>query len=155
MGSAALPGREDAEVDVPGRAQQVFLRVLNHTLNPLTLRAARAGRGPFSLVRHVGRRTGRVYETPLILAPVDGGFVAELTYGTGVSWYRNIVAAGGCVVVHRGVEHRIDRVEPCSRDRGLAAFGYPAALVLRLLRRGEFRLLHEATDGAPEAPRAG
>ncbi len=140
------------EVDMSGRAQRVLLRVLKHTLNPLALRAARSGRGPFSVVRHVGRRSGRVYETPLILARVDGGFVAELTYGTGVSWYRNVVAAAGCVVVHRGTEHRIDRVETFSRDDGLAAFGYPAALVLRLLRRKEFRLLHEAPTGSPEVP---
>jgi hypothetical protein len=134
-----------------GRAQRVFLQVLKHTLNPLALRAARSGRGPFSLVRHVGRTSGREYETPLILARVDGGFVAELTYGTGVSWYRNVVAAGRCVVVHRGSEHRVDRIEPCSPEAGLAAFGYPAALILRLLRRREFRFLHEAAACTPGA----
>ena len=132
----------------PNRAKRAFLQVLKQTLNPLTLRAARAGRGPFSLVRHVGRRTGRVYETPLILARVPDGFVAELTYGPEVSWYRNVVAAGGCVVVHAGAEHRVDRIEPCSRGDGLAAFGYPAALVLRILRRGEFRHLREAAPGS-------
>lgn len=100
--------------------------------------------GPFSLIRHVGRRTGNVYETPLILAAVPDGFVAELTYGPDVAWYRNIVAAGSCVVVHTGVEHRIDRIEHCSAAEGLRAFAGPAAVALRLLRRHEFRFLHEA-----------
>jgi hypothetical protein len=59
------------------------------------------------------------------------------------------------VVVHRGSEYRIDRIEPCSRDTGLAAFGFPAALVLRLLRRGEFRLLHEAPAAEPGVPASG
>ena len=68
--------------------------------------------------------------------------MAELTYGTGVNWYRNIVAAGGCVVVSGGTEYRVDRIEPCDAATGIRAYGNPAALVLRLLRRHEFRLLH-------------
>jgi deazaflavin-dependent oxidoreductase (nitroreductase family) len=119
-----------------------FLWLLKNTLNRLTIRIARSGRGPFSLVRHVGRRSGRTYETPVILARVPQGFVAELTYGTGVSWYRNIVAAGGCVVVSGGAEYRVDRIEPCDPATGIRAYGNPAALVLRFLHRHEFRLLH-------------
>ncbi|MGO9884290.1 MAG: nitroreductase family deazaflavin-dependent oxidoreductase, partial [Solirubrobacteraceae bacterium] len=77
-----------------------FLWLLKNTLNRVTSRLARSGCGPFSLVRHVGRKTGRMYETPVILVEVPEGFIAELTYGEDVNWYRNIVAAGGCVVVH-------------------------------------------------------
>ena len=90
-----------------------------------------------------GRKSGKTYETPLILARVPAGFVAELTYGPAVDWYRNIEAAGECVVISGGEEHRIDRIEPCDPDAGIRAYGYPAALVLRILRRHEFRLLHE------------
>jgi hypothetical protein len=122
-----------------------FLRVLAHTINPLTIRAARRGRGPFSIVRHVGRTSGRVYETPLILAEVPQGFVAELTYGEGVAWYRNLVAAGGrCTILHRGATFAIDRMDPIEAEAGLRAFGAPRNVVLRLLRRRDFRLLHVA-----------
>jgi len=121
-----------------------FLWLLNHTLNRATTRLARTGHGPFSLIRHIGRKSGKEYETPLIVARVPGGFVAELTYGPEVSWYRNIVAAGNCVIMFRGAEYRIDRIEPCAAAAGLAAFGNPRQLVLRLLRRSEFRLLHQA-----------
>jgi deazaflavin-dependent oxidoreductase (nitroreductase family) len=127
--------------------QRRLLWLLKNTLNPLSIRIARSGRGPFSLVRHVGRRSGRTYETPVILARVPQGFVAELTYGAGVSWYRNIVAAGGCVVVSGGAEYRIDRIEPCDPATGIRAFGDLAALVLRLLHRREFRLLHVESSG--------
>ena len=120
-----------------------FLWLMSNTLNRLTARLARSGRGPFALVRHVGRKSGKTYETPLILARVPAGFVAELTYGPAVDWYRNIEAAGECVVISGGEEHRIDRIEPCDPDTGIRAYGYPAALVLRILRRHEFRLLHE------------
>ncbi len=131
-----------------GRTKRGFLRVLKNTLNPLTARAARSGRGPFSVVRHVGRKTGKVYETPLILARIPGGFVAELTYGPEVAWYRNVVAAGRCVIIFKGADHDIDRIEPYATEDGLRAFSNPAAFILKLMRRHAFRILREP-DGSP------
>lgn len=125
-----------------GPVKRRFLWLLTNTLNRLTKRLARSGHGPFALVRHVGRKSGRTFETPLILARVPDGFVAELTYGPDVDWYRNTVAAGGCVVVSRGAEYRVEGIEPCDPDTGRRAFGFPAALLLRVLRRHEFRILH-------------
>src|SRR5262249_13852745 len=102
---------------------------------------ARSGRGPFSLVRHVGRKSGHTYETPVILAKAPEGFIAELTYGEDVNWYRNITAAGGCVVVHHRVEYRVNAIEPCSAERGLRAYPAPFRVVLNAIGRDEFRLL--------------
>lgn len=124
------------------RAKRMFLQLLKHTLNPVAIRAARTGRGPFTLVRHVGRKTGTTYETPIMVARVPDGFVAELTYGPEVSWYRNVATAGQCVIDFKGVEYQIDRIETYSADAGLSAFGFPRALVLKMLRRNEFRFLH-------------
>ncbi|MGP3534444.1 nitroreductase family deazaflavin-dependent oxidoreductase [Microbacterium sp. RD1] len=128
------------------RLRRAYLRLLNRTLNPITLRAARRGRGPFSLIRHVGRKTGRVYEAPVILADSAGGLVAELTYGDTVNWYRNIRHGGG-EVVHRGRPYRIVSVEPLEREAGLRAFSPVQRTVLRMLRRREFRLLRVAPMG--------
>ncbi len=127
-----------------GRVRDGWLWLIKRTLNHATLRLARTGRGPISIVRHVGRRTGAPYETPIIVAPVAGGFVAELTYGPHVDWYRNVVAAGGCDVVVRGTAHRIVAIETIGAVEGRRAFGFPARLVLTLLRRRDFRLLREA-----------
>jgi deazaflavin-dependent oxidoreductase (nitroreductase family) len=129
-----------------GRLARGWFWLLKNTLNRATVRIAHTGYGPFALVRHVGRKTGRPYETPLMLARLGDDFVAELTYGPGVAWYRNVVAAGGCTVVAGRVEYRIDRIEPCDPETGLRAFGNPAALILRALRRREFRRLHVADD---------
>lgn len=137
-----------------GPVKRGFLWVLKNTLNRATLRAARSGRGPFSLVRHVGRKTGAVYETPLILARTPGGFIAELTYGPSVAWYRNIMAAGQCVIVYQGAERHIDRIEPCAVEDGRRAFGNLVALILTLSRRHEFRLLHEAHPAPAELEEA-
>jgi len=45
-----------------------FFWVLKNTLNRFTVRLARTGRGPFSVIRHKGRKSGRAYERPVILA---------------------------------------------------------------------------------------
>jgi deazaflavin-dependent oxidoreductase (nitroreductase family) len=118
-----------------------FLWLLKNTLNRLTSRMARSGRGPFSLVRHKGRKSGKVYETPIMVAAVPDGFVAELTYGENVNWYRNIVAAGGCELLVDGVSHRVVAVEAYPEDAGRRAFALPARLVLQVLHRHQFRLL--------------
>ena len=128
------------------RARTSLLWTLKHTLNRLTLRVARSRVGPFALVRHVGRRSGRQYETPLILAPVPAGFVAELTYGPDVDWYKNITAAGRCTVLHHGREYDVDAITDYPTEQGLAAFPAPARAILRTLGRHEFRLLTVASS---------
>ncbi len=127
-----------------------WLWLLKNTLNRWTIRLARSGTGPFSLVQHVGRKSGARYETPIIVAGVkDEGFVAELTYGENVNWYRNIVAAGGCDLIVGGVQHHVIAIEPYPSDAGRRAFGLPARLVLTLLRRNEYRLLRTADQNQP------
>lgn len=123
-----------------GRVRRAFLRTLNRTLNPLAIRVAETGRGPFSLIRHTGRRTGRAYTAPVMLADHPDGLVTELTYGDTVDWYRNIVAGGG-EVLHGGRRYRIIAVESFPTDAGLRAFGGARAALLRMLRRRQFRLL--------------
>jgi hypothetical protein len=73
--------------------RNAFLVLLTHTLNPLARQLARSSLGPFSIIRHVGRRSGKRYETPIIVAPRADGFVIELTYGPEVDWHKNIVLA--------------------------------------------------------------
>ena len=125
-----------------------WLGLIGRRLNPTTLRLAREGKshGPmtFWIVRHVGRKSGKVYETPIMLAPVAGGFIAELTYGDQVQWYQNVVAAGGCTIVRGGQETKIVGIEPYGTQEGRTAFGGFARVVLTLLRRREFRFLRAA-----------
>ena len=111
--------------------------VLKHTLNRLTTRIAKGG-GSFALVKHVGRTSGRPYETPIIAKPVPGGLMIELTYGDQVDWYRNVRAAGGCRILLSGVEWVITGFEPVDAAIGLTAFTPLQRGVLRLLRREHF-----------------
>jgi deazaflavin-dependent oxidoreductase (nitroreductase family) len=131
------------------RSHPLRRRLVDNGLNRATTRVARSGHGPFSLVRHVGRHSGRTYETPVILARVPEGFIAELTFGDHVNWYRNVVAAGGCVVLHHQLAYRVDSIELCDAARGRAAYALPFRVVLTLLRRDEFRLLRIGAAGTP------
>ena len=119
--------------------------ILKHTLNLLTRRLARTSFGPFSIVRHVGRRSGKQYETPIIVAPADDGFVIELTYGPDVDWYKNVLAAGGCTIIWHGKEYVIDNLEPLDAETGRSAFPLLARLILRLTRRQHFVKMIEAS----------
>jgi len=129
-----------------GRMKRAYFWTINHTFNHLTLRIARSGFGPFVLVRHVGRKSGKTFETPILHARAPAGFVAVLVYGTEVSWYRNIRAAGRGVVVRGAREYEIDGIERYPTEAGLRAFALPLRLFLKVTRRSEFRLLHIAVS---------
>jgi deazaflavin-dependent oxidoreductase (nitroreductase family) len=118
--------------------------VLKYTLNRYTTRVARGPHGRFALVRHVGRKSGKTYETPIIARPIAGGFMIELTYGPEVDWYRNITAANGCHLIYHGVDHVIIGIEPVSVEEGIAAFSPFQRVVLTLLKRKHFVRLTEA-----------
>lgn len=78
-------------------------------LNPFTMRFAGRRFAPYGLVRHVGRQSGRRYDTPVLVSEVGDRFVVPLPYGTDVDWYRNVRAADECVVVYGGTAHRAER----------------------------------------------
>ncbi len=58
---------------------------------------------PLAVVQHRGRSSGRLYRTPVMAFPTDGGYVFALTYGRDVDWVKNLFAGGGSVV-YDGVE---------------------------------------------------
>jgi deazaflavin-dependent oxidoreductase (nitroreductase family) len=107
--------------------------VLKHTLNPFTRRMARTHFGPFAIVQHVGRRSGKTYETPIIVQPIPDGFMIELTYGPNVDWYKNVQAAGGCTILWHGKPYVINRIEPQTPTSGRAAFPLPFRVIMNLL----------------------
>jgi deazaflavin-dependent oxidoreductase (nitroreductase family) len=73
---------------------------------------------PWAVIEHIGRRSGRTYETPVIAA-VDGGtlYVAVL-YGEQSDWIRNVLSTGGGHVRRAGQRFRL--AEPEIRDAGRA-----------------------------------
>lgn len=68
-----------------------------------------AGRRFFPLwavVRHRGRRSGRALSVPVAVQVRGDVFVVPLLFGPRTNWVMNVLAAGGCVIRWRGVDHR-------------------------------------------------
>jgi deazaflavin-dependent oxidoreductase (nitroreductase family) len=59
----------------------------------------------FGILTHVGRKSGRVYHTPVNVFREPEGFLIALTYGRDSEWVRNVLAAGGCELETRGVRY--------------------------------------------------
>jgi deazaflavin-dependent oxidoreductase (nitroreductase family) len=86
-------------VSKANRRLRVFVK---HVINPLFRRVARLSHGPFALLRHTGRKSGKAYEIPIMVWRDTDGFVIVLTYGPQVDWLRNLQAASqGTLNWHR------------------------------------------------------
>jgi deazaflavin-dependent oxidoreductase (nitroreductase family) len=92
----------------------------------------------FAIIRHVGRRSGNAYETPIIVEPTQGGFVIALTYGPEVDWYRNIVAANGGTLRWHSRDYVINGIESITAETGLRAFHAILRPILRFRGTQDF-----------------
>jgi deazaflavin-dependent oxidoreductase (nitroreductase family) len=79
--------------------------------NPRLLKYAGKPGANASIMRHVGRTSGRQYETPVTAVPTADGFVIALPYGPNTDWLKNVLAAGSATLVHDGQDHPVDRPE--------------------------------------------
>jgi deazaflavin-dependent oxidoreductase (nitroreductase family) len=61
----------------------------------------------FGMLTHVGRKSGRIYKTPVNIFRRPGGFLIALTYGPKSEWVKNVLAAGGCQLVTRRVGYKL------------------------------------------------
>ena len=102
-----------------------------HFLNKLLRRFVNLPFGPFALVKHIGRKSGKAYETPIMAFPIQGGFMIALTYGPQVDWYQNVLAAGGCTLVWHQKEYAINRLEPIEPATAVPLFPQPQRTILK------------------------
>jgi len=78
--------------------------------------------GPFAIIHHVGRRSGKPYETVIWVWKMREGFVIALTLGSEVDWYRNMKAAdGGTVYWHKRL-YEVRKPELIDTEKALTAF---------------------------------
>lgn len=86
-----IPARYDSGVPIPRWVARANKAGLNHVTRRIAPWAP-----TFGLVVHTGRRSGRTYETPVMVFPAPDGYVIALTYGPDTDWVKNVLAAGGC-----------------------------------------------------------
>jgi len=111
------------------RAALSSLRVGTRLLNPLMLSLAGSRRSMFAVIHHRGRRSGRSYATPLGARPTADGFVIPLTFGQQADWFRNVQAAGGCMIRWKGADYPVIEPEVVDWATARSAF-YPVERVL-------------------------
>jgi deazaflavin-dependent oxidoreductase (nitroreductase family) len=110
----------------------ILWRIVRHT-NTLMLPLAGKRWNPiFAVVVHRGRRSGRLYSTPVAARRVSGGFVISLSFGAHVDWYQNLVAAGGGNIRWRGREYAVGAPAEVDVATGIAAFDPVQRFFLRL-----------------------
>ena len=66
----------------------------------------------FGIVTHVGRKSGRVYRTPVNVFRAPNGFLIALTYGRESEWVKNALAAASLRLAACGIS--FPRRESCT-----------------------------------------
>jgi len=99
-------------------------RQLNKRSNAFFLKIAGGRLRAYSLLKHIGRKSGREYRTPVSAFPFGDGFVLALLYGTAdkVDWCLNIMAAGTCILKTRGQEYHLGKPEIIPASEALNAY---------------------------------
>lgn len=114
-------------------------------LNKATRRIAAWAPG-WAVVIHRGRKSGRVFRTPLWAFRRGDAFVIALTYGSESDWVRNVMAAGGCELESRGRRYRLANPR-AYRDTEAADMPAPIRFMLtNVIKAPEFLRLDIVED---------
>src|SRR5437899_13052729 len=94
----------------------------------------------FGILTHAGRKSGKVYRTPINVFRASNGFIIALTYSSQSEWVKNMLAAGGCELKTRGKKYQLPSpnvVHGPMRQQ----FPTPVRLVLRIVGDDEYIVL--------------
>lgn len=109
------------------------LWLLARLTSPLMVQLAGRRWNPiFSVVEHVGRKSGRRHAAPVAARRDADGFVISLAFGAQVGWYLNLVAAGGGTIRWRDRRYPVGAPDRIDEAAGRAAFHPIQRAFLRL-----------------------
>jgi len=91
----------------------------------------------FGILTHVGRKSGKVYRTPINVFRASNGFIVALTYSSQSEWVKNVLAACGCELKTRGKKYQLSAPK-FVRDPTRCRFPIPVRLVLRVVGADEY-----------------
>ena len=137
--------------------RRIVLRIKNKELRAKLLKSYDAvilkiAGGPFSpyaVLTHIGRRSGRAYQTPLGASPLGDGFVLGLAFGENSDWCRNVLAAGKCTLKWHGQEYALEKPEIIPASEALGAFPRWARVLFVHIGVKQYVWLHRPRE-APE-----
>jgi deazaflavin-dependent oxidoreductase (nitroreductase family) len=96
----------------------------------------------FGILTHVGRKSGKVYRTPINVFRASNGFIIALTYSSQSEWVKNVLATGGCELKTRGKEYQLSAPKVV-RDPTRRRFPIPVRVVLRIVGADEYMELSQ------------
>ncbi len=120
--------------------------------NDFTRKVSGTERSSWGLLTHVGRRSGRIYQTSLGTLPYRDGFLLPLGYGPHTDWYRNLMAADKCTLAWKGRTYRLERPGLISGPDVLRAWPLGSRILLKLSGIHEFVWLHQSQEQGAESP---
>ncbi|MGA8149591.1 MAG: nitroreductase family deazaflavin-dependent oxidoreductase [Terriglobales bacterium] len=97
----------------------------------------------FGILTHVGRKSGKVYRTPINVFRASNGFIIALTYSSQSEWVKNVLAAGGGELKTRGKKYQLSAPKVV-RDPTRKWFPFPVRLVLRTVGANEYMELSKS-----------
>ncbi|MCL1600037.1 MAG: nitroreductase family deazaflavin-dependent oxidoreductase [Actinomycetia bacterium] len=109
--------------------------------NPRTMVTAGQPGAYASVIRHIGRKTGTLYETPIGPFATDNGFVVPLPYGSDADWVKNVLAEGSAVIVNEGSTYQVDGPEIVASDIAMPEIPPRYQWSLRLYKVDQFLLI--------------
>jgi deazaflavin-dependent oxidoreductase (nitroreductase family) len=98
----------------------------------------------FGILTHVGRKSGKVYRTPVNVFRASNGFIIALTYSSESECVKNALAAGSCELQTLGRKYQLvapNVVLDTTRQR----FPVPVRVILRLVGADEYMELSKPT----------
>ena len=102
----------------------------------------------FGILMHIGRKSGKVYQTPVNVFRAANGFIIALTYSSESEWVKNVFAAGSCEIKTGGRKYRL--VSPkVVRDTTRRRFPVPVRFILMLVGADEYMELSKPTTVVP------
>jgi deazaflavin-dependent oxidoreductase (nitroreductase family) len=106
-----------------GRPRKNFVLSLSHFLNPVMMLFAGTRLMPlYGVIQHRGRRSGKAFRTPVVVRPIEDGFIVPMPWGEGTDWFRNVRAAGGCVIRWKGRDYKMGVLEAVDASSAQSAF---------------------------------
>src|ERR1700747_369637 len=91
----------------------------------------------FGILTHVGRKSGKVYRTPINVFRASNGFIVALPYSSQSDWGKNVLAAGGCELKTHGKKYQLSAPKVV-RDPSRKRFPFLVRLVLRTVGATEY-----------------
>jgi deazaflavin-dependent oxidoreductase (nitroreductase family) len=91
----------------------------------------------FGILTHVGRKSRKVYRTPINVFRASNGFIFALTYSSQSEWVKNVLAAGGCELKTRGKKYHLSSPNVV-HDPTRRRFPFPVRIVLRIVGADEY-----------------